>query len=425
MNQNISSLDLSLEKLPKSVTHLYLAFSGGLDSCVLLHALLAFRKNYQITLWHINHGLQDNALEMEQLAVDLARKNNLVLRLDSLDLTEKSGNLEERARHLRYALFSQTLQQTDALLTAHHMNDQAETLLLNLMRGSGPSGLRAISFQNNLGQGFLFRPLLNTTRDQIKQYAQSNKLLWIEDPSNQDINYDRNYLRHDVLPKILSRWPATINQLHRVSELQNEAESISADLANIDLHSVATDSRFSSCLVLNISEMKQLSSARQRNLIRFWLSQHSVKPVGFKKMHELVRQMNSQSTAALSMQGQGYFIRSYQGYLYLIMDQSQTANLDSLYTLNEAAVVNLPEIRFSETRDSVFDYLKLKDQGQKISIRFRQNESLPLENQHAHTLKRLFQKNRVPPWIRPICPQILVGDELVGLLIRDAYSEGS
>lgn len=423
MNQNISSLDLSLEKLPKSVTHLYLAFSGGLDSCVLLHALLAFRKNYQITLWHINHGLQDNALEMEQLAVDLARKNNLVLRLDSLDLTEKSGNLEERARHLRYALFSQTLQQTDALLTAHHMNDQAETLLLNLMRGSGPSGLRAISFQNNLGQGFLFRPLLNTTRDQIKQYAQSNKLLWIEDPSNQDINYDRNYLRHDVLPKILSRWPATINQLHRVSELQNEAESLSADLANIDLHSVATNSRFSSCLVLNISEMRQLSSARQRNLIRFWLSQHSVKPVGYKKMHELVRQMKSPSTATLSMEGQGYFIKSYQGYLYLILNQ--TIKLNQQYTLHKDVTINLPEIKFSETRESVLKYLKREDKCEHVSIRFRQNAPMPVENKHSHTLKRLFQKNKVPPWIRPICPQVLVDDELVGLLIRDAYSEGS
>ena len=425
MNQNKPNLDLRLNSLPKSVTHLYLAFSGGLDSCVLLHALIAFRESYRITLWHINHGLQSNAQDMQQLAVDLAQKYNLELRLDQLDLTENTGNLEERARHLRYKLFSECLQESDALLTAHHMNDQAETLILNLMRGSGPSGLRAISFQNELGQGHLFRPLLDATREQIKHYAEAHQLFWIEDPSNLDTRFDRNFLRHDILPIILSRWPATITQLHRVSELQNEAESLNADLAKIDLVSVGANSRYSSCLVLSIRDMQQLSSARQRNLIRYWLGQYSVKPVGYKKLHELVRQMKPQSSQALSMEGRGYLIKSYQGRLYLLLQHDQTIKLNSLYTLHEDAVLKLREIKFSETRESVLNYLKREDKGQKVSIRFRQKAPLPVENQHSHTLKRLFQKNEVPPWIRPICPQILVDGELVDLLIRDDYSAGS
>jgi len=199
----MSFLQLPFDRLPENTKKLYLAFSGGLDSSVLLHALINYRQQYQIIVWHINHGLLNNAKSMQDFASKQAEKYGLEFRLDNLNMDSSKGNLEAKARDHRYRLFENALSENDALLTAHHKNDQAETLLLNMMRGSGASGLRAIASQKPLGKGILLRPLLDHTRDDIKAYAQTHQLEWVEDPSNQNTRFDRNFLRHEVLPVLI------------------------------------------------------------------------------------------------------------------------------------------------------------------------------------------------------------------------------
>jgi len=172
----MDQLPFSLHSLPTQVNRLYLAFSGGLDSVVLLHNLLRYRHRYQIVLWHINHGLQPEAKDMEAFSRAEATSLQLDIRVDHLELDASAGNVEATARRHRYDLFAARLTKRDALLTAHHANDQAETLMLNLMRGSGPSGLRAIARHKALGQGVLLRPLLDATREDIRKYAELHQL---------------------------------------------------------------------------------------------------------------------------------------------------------------------------------------------------------------------------------------------------------
>ena len=314
-------LDLSLNQLPQRTTRLFLAYSGGIDSSVLLHALLAYKSQFDIQLWHINHGLQKNASLMEEFARSQAEQYGLNFRLDSLCMDPCAGNLEAKAREQRYALFEQALQCGDALLTAHHQNDQAETLLLNLMRGSGSAGLRAIARQRSLGEGCVFRPLLEFSRSKIEQYALAHQLEWIEDPSNKNIDFDRNYLRHQVFPQILQRWPSAFQQFQRVSELQNETEQLIVDLAELDYAASALPVNGSDYACLCVDVLASLSVFRRKNLIRYWIRQHALSVVGFHRLEELIRQLDSRADASPLIQGSGFSIRRYKNRIYLVPEQ--------------------------------------------------------------------------------------------------------
>jgi len=406
-------LDLCLQRLPSDTRRLFLAYSGGMDSSVLLHTLTEYTSQYEIQLWHINHGLQENAVEMEQFAQQQAQQYGFSFRVDHLQMDSNAGNLEARARERRYQLFEQALHCGDVLLTAHHQNDQAETLLLNLMRGSGSAGLRAIARQRSLGSGLLFRPLLEVSRNEIERYALVHRLRWIDDLSNKSLDFDRNYLRHQVLPKILQRWPSAIQQFQRVSELQNETEQLLFDLARLDYSSSACDKPWSDKACLSVDSLNSLSGVRQKNLIRYWIKHHNLSVIGFHKLEQLVTQLESREDAAPCIQGNGFSIRRYQKYLYLLT-QMPGSELACCYEMPHSGPLEIAQIGFSQTRNDVFQYLKCSDQGQSLVLRFRQDRA-ESEARYSHRLKRLFQKHRVPPWIRPRVPQIFLDDELVTL----------
>jgi tRNA(Ile)-lysidine synthase len=410
----VPQLHLPLEKLPESVNRLYIAFSSGIDSCVLLHKLLQQQK-YPIVLWHINHGLQRNAQQMQQLANDLAAKYSLQIRLDQLNLNPQTSNLEAVARQARYDIFSAALTPQDALLTAHHMNDQAETLMLNLMRGSGSAGLRAIAELTTLGQGYLFRPLLSFQREEIELYAAQHSLEWVEDPSNQSLQYDRNYLRHEILPRIKQRWPAVTQQLHRVSEWQREQHQLLKDLAQMDLQKCARDHLFSTTACLDISFLTSLSVERQKNLLRYWVNTRHRQQPGFKKLQQILIQLSAASDATPLIQGRGYSLRCYDGLLFMV-DDFQDPDLLPQYIIPEDKVLEIEALNISVSRQEILAQLKLTDSGQSLALHFR-NESSSSDASSTHRLKRLFQKHRVPPWLRNTTAQIYVDDELTELLL--------
>ncbi len=411
----MSSLHLSLEKLPESVNRLYLAFSAGIDSCVLLHRLLQQQHSYSLVLWHINHGLQANALQMQQMAYDLAEKYNLEIRVDHLNLNPDSANLEAVARQARYDLFSQALTAQDALLTAHHMNDQAETLMLNLMRGSGSAGLRAIADLTRLGQGWLFRPLLNFQREAIEQYAAQHNLQWVEDPSNDSFKYDRNYLRHQILPRIKQRWPAVIPLLHRVSEWQREQHQLLEDLAQIDLQTCTRDHLFSTSPCLDIFALTRLSAERQKNLIRFWINTRHQQQPGFKKLQQVLKQVSAASDAMPLIKAQGYSLRCYDGLLFMVDDYLEPDLLPA-YDVPEDTSLEIKALNILISRQQLLAKLKMTEEGQTLALHFR-TEHASTDASSSHRLKRLFQKYRVPPWLRTTTPQIYVDGKLTDLLL--------
>ncbi len=410
----MSFLQLPFERLSENTKKLYLAFSGGLDSTVLLHALLEYQKQYQIIVWHINHGLQDNAKSMEDFARKQAEQFGLEFRLDCLNMDPTKGNLEAKARDHRYRLFEQALSENDVLLTAHHKNDQAETLLLNMMRGSGASGLRAIASQKILGQGILFRPLLSYTRDDIKAYAQTHQLEWIEDPSNKNTQFDRNYLRHEVLPAIIKRWPAAISQMQRVSELQNESDLLQTDLAQIDYAQAKVTKYYSKASCICIEVLNLLSAARKKNMIRYWIKVNNFPVIGFHKIEELLKQLKSRVDAMPVIEGNGFQIRMFKKRLYLV-EESSDLDLNASYPVPDSGNLMIPSLNLSRSRADVFKYLKKSDEGESVVLKFRQLSDPGSATPHAHSLKRLFQKNQIPPWKRSSIPQIFLNDQLVGL----------
>ena len=408
-------LHLPLDKLPAEVTRLYVAFSSGIDSCVLLHSLLNQQHDYSVVLWHINHGLQHNADQMQQLASELARQYALEIRIDQLNLDAHAGNLEAVARTARYDLFSAALTDRDALLTAHHMNDQAETLMLNLMRGSGAAGLRAIADLTGLGQGYLLRPLLAYQRDEIEEYARQHHLKWVEDPSNQSLAYDRNYIRHQVLPHLRQRWPAVTRQLHRVCSWQSEQQQLLEELAQIDLQHCQRVHQFSSVTCLDIGALTGLSTARQKNLIRYWISVNDRPQLGFKALHQVLHQMTADADAMPRIQAAGYSLRSYHGLLFMV-DDFEGTELSAQYHVPDNQALEIPPLGLVITRQQLLEYLHTSEQGQHFSLRFR-TASSNNNNPNRHRLKRLFQTHRVPPWLRDRVAQIYVSETLVDLLL--------
>ena len=416
MNSSIS-LSFLPAQLPLNINKLYVAFSGGIDSTVLMHVLLPYKQQFQVVLWHINHGLQQNAQTMEDFARSQADQFGFEFCLDRLKMDPSEGNLEAKARDHRYQLFEQALTENDVLLTAHHKNDQAETLLLNLMRGSGAAGLRAIARLKPLGKGLLMRPLIDFTRLQIEQYAAHHKLDWKEDPSNKKTDFDRNYVRHKVLPVLLERWPSTISQLQRVSELQNESEQLHSDLAKIDYINAKINRSFTEYSCLSVKVLHSLSFARQKNIIRYWIKQHSFPVLGFHKIEELVRQLNSRIDALPIIEGKSYQVRLYKQVLYIV-DLVDQFRVEASYKVPDCGPLNIPQVHFCQSRIDIFDNLKRQDNGENILLKFRQSSQHGITFPHAHTLKRLFQKHQVPPWKRPFIPQVFLNDELAGLWIE-------
>lgn len=411
----MSELHLPLDRLPSNINRLLIAFSAGIDSCFLLHRLVQQKLPHEIVIWHINHGLQENAAEMESMSYQMGKLYQCRVRVDHLDLDPASSNLEAQARNARYELFSQELSADDALLTAHHQDDQAETLLLNLARGSGAKGLRGIAQLKPLGQGHLFRPMLHLSRSQIERYARHQGLNWVEDPSNAQETFDRNFLRHRVMPVLKSRWPKIIQQMARASRWQTEQQQLIQALAKIDLKQIGFDSRFSSHLCLNVSQLRELAPARVRNLIRFWLQSEGMRPLSYKRLQQLMGQLqHSAEDKQPLIEGEGYSLRRFKQKLYLL-ETSEPPVLQSEYCLDDNNVLVIAELELSINRIAILDYLGVKDNGQEILIRFRGGQGGEGQTAFPHRLKRLFQSYQVPPWLRDQLPQLYLDGELKDL----------
>ena len=408
-----AALPLALDQLSADTRRVYLAFSAGLDSMVLLHSLLQSRQRYQIILWHINHGLQPNADAMEAFARRQAEIYQLGIRVDRLQLNAGASNLEAQARRQRYALFAAALQPEDALLTAHHAADQAETLLLNLLRGSGPAGLRAIATHDSLGQGVLIRPMLHLNRTELEEYARSHELGWVDDPSNASLRFDRNFIRHRIMPALLQRWPSAVEQLHRSSSWMQESQQLLDDLARLDYQALHRSLPCSTGECLACDPAAELSEARRKNVIRYWLRRHGRQVLGFRRMQQLLQQVWNSESPAARINGEAYSIRLYRKHLYLVDEPDPTIELNASYSLTTDCDLHIAQIGFLQSRESVLDRFHVVDRGQAAELRFRQQSGG--DPAFRHRLKRLFHKHQVPPWMRDRVPQVYSGGELIGL----------
>jgi len=400
-----------LALIPDHTERVYLAYSGGLDSSVLLHLLVTNQHRYSLVPWHVNHGLLEVAVRMEQFCVEQSQRYGLELRLDHLDLGNIDSNIEAEARRQRYRLFAAANDAGSCIVTAHHADDQAETFLLNALRGSGSAGLRGIARSRELGSGLLLRPLLEFSRQQLEDYASHHELAWFNDPSNRDNRFDRNYLRNEVIPAIRARWPQYQQALATTSRLQAETQQILDEVAQLDYEALSKPGRGND-FTLDIEGLLQLTNERARNLLRYWVANAGLGTVPGARLREVMSQLHAKPGSMPQIAMQKYSIRSYDQRLFLVHNDALHARQGVFeFGLNED--ISIAQFEVSLCRADLFRLLRIDDQAQQVTLRYPGSDHRPADR---HRLKRLYQKHRIPPWLRPSTAQVYLDDKLVGLL---------
>lgn len=265
---------------------LCVGLSGGCDSVVLLHLLSQLGFSNRLSAIHVHHGLSPNADLWIRFCVEYCRNLGLPLRVERVVVDRKNGlGLEAAARQARYAAFAQSA--TDCLLLAQHRGDQAETVLFNLLRGTGVTGAAAMPVERRFAGLRLLRPLLGVSRSEIEAYAQANNLAWVEDESNADLSLTRNYLRHQALVGLSQRFPAAEASLAQAATNFAEAAALLDELAELDW-GLASDGE-----ALRLSVLRKLSLPRLKNLLRYHLRQLGWRVPVATRLDEFARQLQS------------------------------------------------------------------------------------------------------------------------------------
>ena len=387
---------------------LVVAFSGGLDSTVLLHALVA--SGFPASAIHVNHGLQSEAAKWQAHCEDACKTLGVELDVATVQVDDRDGQgPEAAAREARYAAFIARLEPGDVLLSAHHLDDQAETLLLNLLRASGPLGLSGIPESRPLGAGRLLRPLLDVTRNELLTWAESQQLDWIVDPSNAQTGFDRNFLRHDVMPRLDERWPGAASRLARSAALLGESSLLLDELAAIDLEQ-HVDGR------IPVALLSQLDDARARNLLRFAARQQGLPlPPSTALSRILSELVTAREDAQPLVEWPGAEARRYRDILFLqpslpglpVVEQNllpgQTVEMGSLGRLR------------AEPGSPSGVSPELAGNGLRITFREGGENLQPLGSDCGRALKKLLQEKGVFPWMRERIPLLYSGERLVAV----------
>lgn len=384
---------------------LVVGFSGGVDSHVLLHELAASRFAGRLHALHINHGLSQESDGWQGHCESVCAALGVGFTAIRVEVAGGSG-IEAKAREARYAAYREFLGTSDLLLLAHHVDDQVETALLGLMRGSGKPGLHGMPFERAIGDTRLLRPLLDVTREQIEAYATSHGLGWIEDASNQDTSFNRNYLRHEILPRLVSRWP-DVNQtilaaIHRDRKFSQLIESIG-------------DSDLDSLLLADggilVAGFAGLPQPRRSNLVRTWLARFGLPMPGDAMLdNELAGLTDAREDAAPLLTWQGVCLRRYGEEIYLTDEVVEPSGAP--YLISGEAKIDIGAGEVIVRKVTGGGVALEKSSG--LVIGFREGgEKLQLS--HHRDVKKLLQELRVPPWLRPCLPLIFQGDSLVAI----------
>lgn len=394
---------------------LVVGFSGGLDSTVLLHALtrVAPALGRDVAAIHVHHGLSPNADAWAAHAAAVCAALQVPLLAERVAVAAAGEGLEAAARSARRVAYARSLQETDVLLLAQHRGDQAETLLFRLFRGAGVTGLGAMRPAGVLLRGArpalpLWRPFLGLARETLRQYADARGLQWMEDESNADVRFARNFLRRDILPRLHAHWPGVESTLAATALRMQEAEHLLDALAT-ELAVTAVDARQR----LLIPFVLTLSPARQHLLLRYWLRQQGFLPPDEAVPARVVSEVMQARTDALPcVAWQGVEIRRYREHLYAVRPLP-VVDAEWHCTWDAAQPLALPDGRLLATTGGA---PALPD-GAHYIVRFRRGGERfrPAGRVHSRELKTLLQEMAVPPWQRARLPLVFAGEELVGV----------
>ena len=406
----------ALSRLPETDRY-WVAYSGGLDSHVLLHGMAALREYLlpaQVCAVHVNHGLHGDASVWAEHCRGVCSDLDVPLTQRAVDATPARGESPEAAaRRARYQAVASVMAPGDVALTAHHRDDQAETLLLHLLRGSGPHGLAAMPHCRPFRAGWLARPLLAFSRQVLRQYAEAGALSWVEDPGNHEDRFERNFLRNEIMPALKLRWPALGHVLARAAAHQAEAARLLDSLADRDLDEVrgAVPGR------LRMDRLLGLSPERQRNVLRRWIAALDLPlPTTAHLDRVLQDALGAEPDRTPLVRWEGAEVRRYRDVLYA-MPPLPPPPTDETLPWPAGETLYLPDGRLSAEG--------CLGQGIKVSawaagaaeVRFRDGgeRCRPAGRGNSRSLKNLLQEQGVPPWVRPRLPLVYVQGELAAV----------
>lgn len=411
------ALSASIKHLPHPLAHWqtwYVAYSGGLDSTVLLHFLQ--QQGLSVHAIHVNHQLQPGvdeltvahcAAQCHSLGIPFTLKTVVVKK-------NKGENIKAVGRAVRYAVLAEFLDENSLVCMAHHQDDQAETLLLQLLRGSGVAGLAAMSVLSPLGKSYLFRPLLSLTRKELHEYALVNGLKWMDDPSNENTDYDRNYLRHEVMPVLKKRWPSAAQTLSRSAEHCAEVADSVAEMAAQDY------ARIQDKNTLSISQCLLLPEARQKHVLRYWIAQQGFVLPSAAQLQQVCQQLQCREDAQPLIQWAGIEVRRHHDDLHVGPYQKTLDLSDMTLSWDLKTPLMLPgklgRLEVQSVQGPGLSKDKLSEAPVSIRFRVGSERCQPVGRAHSQTLKKLFQEYRIPSWKRSQVPLLYCGDVLAAAL---------
>ncbi|OIM98626.1 tRNA lysidine(34) synthetase TilS [Polynucleobacter sp. QLW-P1DATA-2] len=395
---------------PKSAKRIAVALSGGLDSVVLLDTICksqAANQNREIYAFHIHHGLQKPADDWLIFCERLAKKYKIHFDFRLLHLNTKEGNVEARARAARYEALADLCEEygIEDLLLAHHQNDQAETVLLQLLRGAGVAGLSGMSVHKHIQAGssplILKRPLLDQSRAELEAYAKQHKLKWIEDPSNQDRKYRRNAIRKDVIPKLEKIQPEAVANLARSASLLSDAQALLDRLALQDGKGIL----IKDCLqLIPLLGLYKADLPAANNVLRYWLKMNELSMPSQERLNSWWRDLLAVKVdSQLEWTHDGKAIRLWRDQLQLAPQSGGQWIFRTISTGSKNA--GLPAAWVKKAQKEGRITTKARSGSEKLQIK---------PNSPRKTLKNLFQEGDIPPWQRN-APLLYIDHELIAV----------
>jgi len=382
------------------------AWSAGLDSTALLAALVELRAAarrdgkpvFGLRAIHVDHHLQEASQAFREFCIATARRLRVPLAVLDLQLRPRRGeSVEQVARDARYAALAAVLRPGELLLTAQHETDQLETVLLQLLRGAGVAGLKAMAESQPFARGCLLRPLLAVDREALRAYAQEQRLSWIDDPSNQELRFDRNYLRACVLPPLLQRWPSAAQTVARSARLAAEVNVLLQRQARSDCDAAADGE------ALDLQVARRLAPARLRAALRWWIGARGLPLPDERRLQQVVAMIRLRADASPCVQWSGACIRRHQDRLLAAAEpRSERREMSSLmWQWSRVSRLELPQgLGSLQLRADPHGDVDLARLPRVLAVRLPTGGERLLQKAGHRDVKDLLREAGVPSWER-------------------------
>lgn len=419
MNINIENIVQEFSSYLRTSDTFWVAYSGGLDSTVLLYVMshLAEHSNstisaqastIQLKAIHVNHQLSSNADLWQSHCEQFCMSLGVPLIAEKVHIQNTGKGIESAARNERYGVFERYMARSDVIVCGHHQDDVAETMMYRLMRGTGLQGLTGIRKHRELKNGVLVRPLLNFSRDEILSYAREHGLHWIEDESNHDQHYDRNFLRHALFPTLKQRWSNVQDRLATTAAWLAESNELMNEYGQQDLKFCELKkARQGESISLEV--FTTLSNARQKHIIRYWCYRQNYMTPDAASLDKLSDVTHAREDASPVLVWGQCELRRYKKRLFLVKKLPDAMAVTPIVWdgVNTLKLEDGSKFSCSYTGEKALNLtIKWREQGERCQ---------PENRRHSQTLKKLLQEYELEPWLRHRVPLIYINDELIAV----------